>query len=90
MGRHERLTTKLSTKGQVILPKEIRDLLRWKPGTRLSVERTENGVLLKAEPIFPPTKIEDVFGSLKYDGPPISIEEMNESIVREARRRAGY
>ena len=89
MGRHERLITKLSTKGQVIVPKEIRDLLRWKPGTRLSVERTENGVLLKAEPIFPPTKIEDVVGCLKYDGPTISIEEMNESIVREARRRAG-
>ena len=89
MGRHERLITKLSTKGQVIVPKEIRDLLRWKPGTRLSVKRTEDGVLLKAEPIFPPTKIEDVVGCLKYDGPTISIEEMNESIVREARRRAG-
>lgn len=88
MGRHEKLTTKLSTKGQVILPKELRDQLRWRPGTRLSVERTADGVVLKAVPIFPPTRIEDVFGSVKYDGPTISIEEMDAAIVREARRRA--
>lgn len=34
------LTTTISTEGQVILPKAIRDQLQWHPGTRLTVERT--------------------------------------------------
>ena len=46
------LTTTLSTKGQVILPKALRDALDWKPGTRLVVENTPEGVLLKAAPVF--------------------------------------
>lgn len=80
-------TTTVSTKGQVILPKEIRDLRRWTPGTRLVVENTPDGVLLKAAPLFPPTRVEDVFGMLKYDGPPVSIEDMDAAILEEARRR---
>jgi AbrB family looped-hinge helix DNA binding protein len=88
MGVHHKLSTTVSTKGQVILPKAIRDVLNWKPGTRLAVERTRGGVLLKAEPIFPPTTVDQVYGCLRYDGPPISIEEMDAAIVREGKRRA--
>ena len=88
MSVQERLTTVISTKGQVILPKAIRDQLRWAPGTKLTVENTPDGVLLKASPIFPPTRIEDVCGSLRYDGPTISLEEMDAAIAREAIRRA--
>jgi AbrB family looped-hinge helix DNA binding protein len=36
----EILTTVVSTKGQVILPKPLRDHLRWPAGTRLTVEDT--------------------------------------------------
>ena len=90
MGMQERLTstTVLSTKGQVILPKAIRDQRRWAPGTKLTVEVTPDGVLLKASPIFPPTRIEDVSGSLRYDGPTISLEEMDVAVMEEAKRRA--
>lgn len=90
IGMQEKLTTTVSTKGQVILPKAIRDMLGWRPGTRLAVEKTAKGVELKAVPIFKPTTVDDVYGSLKYDGPPVSIEEMNAAVLREAKRRAGY
>jgi AbrB family looped-hinge helix DNA binding protein len=90
MGRHEKLTTTVSTKGQVILPKELRDLLNWKPGTRLKVERSGTGVLLKSERIFPETKLEDVIGCVGYNGPTISIEEMDAAVVREAKRLDRY
>jgi AbrB family looped-hinge helix DNA binding protein len=50
MSNAGRLTTKVSTKGQVILPKSIRQERRWSPGTRLIVEDTPDGVLLKAAP----------------------------------------
>jgi AbrB family looped-hinge helix DNA binding protein len=81
-------TTRVSTKGQVILPKEIRDLRRWPPGTKLTVENTAEGVLLKAAPLFPPTRAEDVGGMLKYSGPPLTIEEMDAAVAAEARRHA--
>jgi AbrB family looped-hinge helix DNA binding protein len=90
MGIHQKLSTTVSTKGQVILPKAIRDLLEWEPGTRLAVEATKDGVVLKREPLFSPTTVEEVYGCLKYDGPPISIKEMNAAIEREAKRRARY
>ena len=75
-------TTTLSTKGQVILPKTIRDARKWPPGTRLTVEETPEGVMLRALPqrSLPPTTIEEVFGSLKYEGPPMTIEDMEEAI----------
>lgn len=88
MGIQHKLSTTLSTKGQVILPKAIRDLMKWKPGTRLAVEQTKGGVLLKAEPLFPPTTIDQVYGCLNYDGPPISLEDMDAAVVREAKLRA--
>lgn len=83
----ERLTTTVSTKGQVILPKAIRRALRWDAGTRLVVENTSEGVLLKPEPRFVETRPEDVFGCLAWAGPPKSLEEMQEGILAEARRR---
>ena len=35
---------------------------------------------------FPPTTFEEVLGCLQYDGPPITIEEMDKAIEREVRR----
>ena len=83
----ERATTTVSTKGQVILPKAIRQRRKWGPGTRLIVEETPDGVLLKPAPFFPPTRPEDVAGMLAYDGRPKTIEEMDAAITAEIRRR---
>ena len=80
-------TTTLSTKGQVIVPAETRRRLGWHAGTRLIVEDTPDGILLRSAPLFPPTRLEDVAGMLRRDGPAISIEEMDAGIMQEARRR---
>ncbi len=88
MGKPERLTTVVSTKGQVILPKAIRDQLHWAAGTRLSVENTPDGVLLKSTPIFAPSSIDKLFGSMRHAGPALSIDDMDAAIAREAKRRA--
>jgi AbrB family looped-hinge helix DNA binding protein len=84
----EGLTTVISTKGQVILPKAIRDRRHWTAGMRLTVEDTADGVVLKPAPLFAPTSIDAVFGSLAYDGPALTLEEMDAAIAGEARRRA--
>jgi AbrB family looped-hinge helix DNA binding protein len=82
--------TRVSTKGQVILPKAIRDKRKWVAGTELTVEETSEGVLLRAAPCFAPTKVEDVAGMLRSRGRTnrvVSVEEMNEAVLAEARRR---
>jgi AbrB family looped-hinge helix DNA binding protein len=84
----ERLTTIVSTKGQVILPKAIREQRHWPAGTKLSVEDTPDGVLLKASPVFAETSIDAVFGSMPYAGPALSVEDMRAVITHEARNRA--
>jgi AbrB family looped-hinge helix DNA binding protein len=81
-------TTVVSTKGQVILPKAARDTLQWEPGTRLTVEQTVDGLLLRRQTtIFAPTRPEDVFGCLPYSGQPKSVEQMDAGIAAEAKRR---
>ncbi|MFZ5616992.1 MAG: AbrB/MazE/SpoVT family DNA-binding domain-containing protein [Pseudomonadota bacterium] len=87
MTASQRLTTTISTKGQVILPKAIREQRRWSAGTQLTVEDTPEGVLLKASQIFPETSVDAVFGSMRAERA-LSIEEMKEAVAREARRRA--
>jgi AbrB family looped-hinge helix DNA binding protein len=81
------LTTTVSTKGQVVLPKAIRERRNWLPGTRLVVEDTPNGVLLKRAPIFAPTRPEEVAGILAYRGRPKTLGEMNAAITAEVERR---
>lgn len=86
----EKLTTIVSTKGQVILPKVIRDRRHWHSGTKLVVEDTDDGVLLKRAPLFKATSIAQVAGMLAYQGKAKSIEEMDDAVVREAKRRARH
>jgi AbrB family looped-hinge helix DNA binding protein len=87
MTKTGRLTTRISTKGRVTLPKAIRQQRRWEPGTRLVVEDTPDGVLLKAAPLFAPTRPEDVYGSLPPTGSPKTFVEMEAGIMAEAKRR---
>jgi AbrB family looped-hinge helix DNA binding protein len=81
------MKTRLSTKGQLILPKAIRDKRGWKPGMELDIEDRPEGVLVK--PVEAKKKFTiDHWGSvLKYKGPPHTIEEMDAAIVKEVRRR---
>ena len=83
----ERVTTTVSTKGQVILPKAIRQSLRWEAGTRLVVESTREGVLLRPFPRFAETRPEEVFEILAYDGPSKTLGEMEAGVLAEAKRR---
>lgn len=66
----------LSSEGGIVIPKEIRDELHWKPGLELTIEITESGVLLKTKSAGKKLRLEELRGILKYDGPPISTEEL--------------
>jgi AbrB family looped-hinge helix DNA binding protein len=82
-------TTRISSKGQVVLPKSLRESQEWESGTELAVETKEGGVFLRRLQPLPETSIEDVFGCLKYKGKPKSIREMDRAIAKETRRRHG-
>ncbi len=82
------LTTRLSTKGRLTLPKEIRDAREWVRGTEIEISDTKEGVLLKQKkPLFKPTKREDVAGMLRYKGKAKAIREMDEAIAIEVAQR---
>ncbi|WIG55912.1 MAG: transcriptional regulator AbrB [Rhodanobacteraceae bacterium] len=87
MGSDPKITTTVSTKGQVILPKAIRGKRHWHAGTRLVVEDTPDGVLLKNAPLFKPTRPEDVFGMLGYRGEAKTIPQMEAAVAEEVQRR---
>lgn len=75
-------TTRLSSKGQVILPKFVRDAHHWVPGTEFVVEDTSDGVLLRPAKSFKPTRLEDVIGCTGYKGPAKTLEEMEDAIAK--------
>lgn len=88
MAKPASMSTTVSTKGQVILPKALRERRAWEAGTRLIVEETPEGVLLRQAPAFAETRPDTVFGMLRPGGAPKSIEDMDAAVLAEARRRA--
>ena len=87
MNLAKKATTVVSTKGQVILPKPIRDSKGWGAGKELIVEETRDGVLLRAVRPFPLTKPEEVFGSLSHHGKQLGDEDIEEALRAAAKRR---
>jgi AbrB family looped-hinge helix DNA binding protein len=79
--------TRLSTKGQIVLPKSIRNSRAWGPGTEFTVEETKDGVLLRPARRLPKTTLDEVVGILKYKGKAKTLAEMDEGIAREVKRR---
>ena len=80
-------TTRLSSKGQIILPKAVRDLHHWEPGTDFLVEDTGDGVMLRPIKAGAPTRLDDIVGCLRVKGPARTIEEMDSAIDAELRDR---
>ncbi len=76
--------TRLSSKGQVIIPKSSRDTHHWEVGQELVVIDTEEGVLLKPARPFPVATLDELAGCLSYSGPAKSLEEMEQAIRQGA------
>ncbi|MBT5873346.1 MAG: AbrB/MazE/SpoVT family DNA-binding domain-containing protein [Candidatus Latescibacteria bacterium] len=72
--------TKLSSKGQVIIPKAVRSAQHWEAGQELVVVEVDDGILLKPRNPFEQTELKNVAGCLKYSGPANSLDEMDDAI----------
>jgi AbrB family looped-hinge helix DNA binding protein len=84
--------TSLSSKGQVIIPKAMREARHWQAGTRLEVTDTAEGVLLKPvqaqNKAALPQGLAAIRSRIAYTGPTRSIQEMNQAVLKEAQRRS--
>lgn len=83
--------TLLSSKGQVIIPKALRDAHDWQVGTRLEVIDTIEGVLLKPVVARQTTALPQGLAAIRsrvaYKGPTVSLEDMNAAVLQEAKNR---
>jgi AbrB family looped-hinge helix DNA binding protein len=81
------METKLSSKGQVIIPKPIRSSHHWAAGQELVVIDVGDGVLLKPKTPFEETEVGDVAACLAYSGKPKTLDEMDEAIQKGVEER---
>jgi antitoxin PrlF len=68
---------KVTSKGQITLPVELRAKLKLGPGSRVDFEEQPDGSFVMRRKT---RDIGELRGILKYDGPPVSIEDMNKAI----------
>ncbi len=61
-------TVKLSSKGQIVIPKGIRESRHLAAGTEFIVSFLGDEIRLMPVPVFPRTKVEDVAGALAKPG----------------------
>lgn len=84
--------TRLSAKGQVVIPKDVRDRLHWRQGQMLEVVETSDGLILRPSSLRPRISHEEALAKIRsvvrYTGPAVTIEEMNETIDEGWRQAA--
>lgn len=70
-------TTRLSSRGQIVIPKAVREAHDWTPGQEFEIEESGDALILRPKSPFPRTTLDEVAGCLAYDGPPVPIEQMH-------------
>jgi AbrB family looped-hinge helix DNA binding protein len=81
-------TTKLSSKGQVVIPRSLRAIHRWETGLELMVIDTGDGVLLKPRGPFAPAQLSEVAGMFKDKvAAARTDEEIETALSKDVRRR---
>lgn len=77
--------SRLSSKGQLVIPKEVRDFLRVTAGDRIDFVVRDDGQVVIRPAV---TEFSDLRGLLaRRDGKGLTVEEMNEAIREGAARQ---
>lgn len=80
------ITTRLSSKGQVIIPKSVRVSRQWQTGQELMVLETADGILLTPKHAFATTTLDNVAGCLHTPGLSKTDTEIELAMKAAARR----
>ena len=81
-------TTKMSSKGQAVIPEEIRKKLRLQPGAQLVVVASEGVVILKE--IFPPSmsEFDELIVEARRQAREVALKKSDiQSAIEEVRAR---
>jgi AbrB family looped-hinge helix DNA binding protein len=78
--------TRMSAKGQIVIPKELRNRLDWPPGTELEIEESLDGLILRPKRRARRRLSLEEFAARrpKHSGPPATIEDMDAAVLRGA------
>jgi AbrB family looped-hinge helix DNA binding protein len=79
--------TRLSSKGQIIIPQSIREAHKWQTGLEFNVIDTDQGILLTPRMPFKTTSIKEVIGCVNYKGRKKTLKEMEEGIAKGAKKQ---
>jgi len=77
--------TRLSNKGQIVIPKAVRALHGWKAGLEFVIESVGDHITLNPIKPYKETKIEEVMGCIGYEGPKKSLQDMEAAIAKGAK-----
>jgi AbrB family looped-hinge helix DNA binding protein len=80
-------SAKLSTKGQIVIPKELRDARKWAAGMDIDCINTPEGILLKPKAPAKRYTLDDLYGIANYTGPPKTLADMERGIDEAMRER---
>ena len=75
------ISTHLSSKGQVMIPRQICKHQNWKSEQELLIIEVKNGILLKPKSPFKPTRLDDVAKCLPYKGKAKTLADMDAAIA---------
>ena len=75
------IESKLALDGRTTLPREVREALALQPGDRLRYTILDGEVRIRA--VRP---LRQLYGALEYDGPPVSLDDMDRAIGEAALR----
>jgi len=78
-------TTRLSTKGQLIIPKEMRERHGWDSGTELELEDRGDSIIIRPVLEVERTTVDEVIGCLRHEGRPKTLQDMEDAITKGAR-----
>ncbi len=79
-------TARLSSKGQFILPKPIRDRHCWGPGTEFVIIERDSEIVLRPTRMFPPSELESPDAPSVYRGKTLSLDDMRAAVEDEAKK----
>ena len=80
-------TTRLSSKGQIIIPQAIRMAHHWDAGIEFQVIDTKDGIFLTPISQFKSTRVKEVLGCMNYKGKKKSLKDMEIGIAKGAKKR---
>jgi len=83
------MAVSVTSKGQVTIPKRVRDALGITPGSKVEFDVTGGGARLKLVKGHDSSRIEEGAAILNYKGPRIAVDRMHGGVaMKKAAKRA--